>query len=80
MTDNRMNIKIPEPLFKQLRADKGEYRSWPQYFEDELVDDDEDTPEIDTDALNELLEATHTIEQRTNSIERQLGDIQGAMR
>jgi len=75
MTD-RKNIKLPEPLFNDLKADKGEYRSWPQYFRDELMgDDSEGTPDIDTDALNELLEATRTIEKRTNGIERQLEDM-----
>jgi len=49
MTD-RKNIKIDEELFARLKEDKGRHRSWPQYFEDQLAEDD--TPDaLDVDAV-----------------------------
>ena len=41
----RKNIKLPEPLFEDLKADKGPNRSWPQYFRDRLNDDADDAPD-----------------------------------
>jgi len=40
--------------------------------------DDVAGQEIDTDALSELLDAAHSIEDRTTTIERQLDDLRGA--
>jgi len=78
MTD-RKNIKLNADVFDELKADKGPHMSWPDYFKQKCLGDgyDEDTPEIDTDALSELLEAAHSIEDRTTTIERQLDDLKG---
>ena len=80
MTD-RKNIKLPADLFDALKDDKSDHMSWPVYFEQRCLGDDSGTEtsaesSIDTDALNELLGAARTIEERTNSIERQLENME----
>jgi len=72
---DRKNIKVPEPLFNRLKEDKGAHRSWPQYFEDQLADDDDDMDApVDMDVLKSSLE---TVEKRTGKIERTLEDMGG---
>jgi hypothetical protein len=66
MTDNRKNIKIDESLFNRLKDAKGDRRSWPQFFEDELLGDDAD------DADPVTLEATE-VERIAIEIEQRLG-------
>lgn len=37
---DRKNIKLPAELFERLEDDKGQYETWPSYFERKCLDND----------------------------------------
>lgn len=77
----RKNLKLRASLYRRLKDDKGPHMSWPDYFRAECLGDDlrtpdDDTDSVDTEALAEILEAAHTIEERTGRIESTLDELQ----
>jgi len=70
MSDERKNIKLPEPLFDRLKADKPDHMKWPAYLEQQCLSDSD---------VTEATEAAKQAESNTEEIKRQLEAIQGAM-
>jgi len=58
----RKNIKLPEPLFDSLKADKPDHMNWPTYLEQQCLTDNTEnlttTVEVDAEeVVDELKEA-----------------------
>jgi len=70
MTDDRKNIKVDEPLFERMKAAKGDRRSWPQFFEDELFDDDADADTVATEVASRIDYAAIGREAAEHTVEK----------
>jgi len=74
--ETRKNVKVPEPLFWDLREDKPDELSWPDYLENECLGNGSifgGVPDDLREQLERIEAGVEAIEDRTGTIEDHLG-------